>query len=310
MPPLNLNPSTAIAHDERWISEIIPHMEAAFSLKTTRKLDEIQSPFQKISVYATQHWGNLLVIDDAFMLTSLENFVYHEMMSHPALFTHPSPKDVVIIGGGDCGTLSEVLKHPGVETVTQIDIDEQVTRMAEKWFPELCQRNNDPRADLRFDDGIKYMTDAADASADIIIVDSTDPVGPGTGLFGGAFIADCYRVLREGGILVSQSESPFYHMDILQNVHRAMRATGFSDRRALLFPQPVYPGGSITCTLARKGATLDAFRMEDARNKSFTTRYYNVGIHQGALTPPEFVREALKLKTAHQHNSLVQTHGS
>ncbi|MGD9888147.1 MAG: polyamine aminopropyltransferase [Halothiobacillaceae bacterium] len=287
-----MNPSNT--ENNPWISETIPHMGAAFSLKTTQKLDEIQSPFQKIAVYATEHWGNLMVIDDAFMLTSLENFVYHEMLAHPALFTHPNPKHVVIIGGGDCGTLREVLKHPGVERVTQIDIDEVVTRMAEKWFPELCESNNDPRATLHFDDGIKFMREASDGSADIIIVDSTDPIGPGEGLFGAAFIADCYRVLSKGGIMVSQSESPFYHMDVLQNVHRAMLHAGFSDRRALLFPQPVYPGGSITCTLARKGATLDTFREDDARNKPFATRYYNAGIHQGLLTPPEFVREALE----------------
>ena len=286
-----MNPSNT--ENNVWISETIPHMGAAFSLKTTQKLDETQSPFQKIAVYATEHWGNLMVIDDAFMLTSLDNFVYHEMLAHPALFTHPNPKHVVIIGGGDCGTLREVLKHPGIERVTQIDIDEHVTRMAEKWFPELCASNNDPRACLTFADGIQYMTDAADASADIIIVDSTDPIGPATGLFGPSFIADCYRILRIGGIMVSQSESPFYHMDVLQNVHRAMLHAGFSDRRALLFPQPVYPGGSITCTLARKGATLDNFREDDARQKPFATRYYNAGIHQGALTPPEFVREAL-----------------
>lgn len=279
--------------DHSWISEIVPHMGAAFSLKVTRKLDEVQSPFQKIAVYATEHWGNLLVIDDAFMLTSLENFVYHEMMSHPALFTHPNPKDVVIIGGGDCGTLREVLKHPGVERVTQIDIDEQVTRMAEKWFPELCEANGDPRADLRFEDGIKFMREAPDASVDIIIVDSTDPVGPGEGLFGPAFIADCHRVLKPNGIMVGQSESPFYHMDILQNYHRAMIQAGFLERRTLLFPQPVYPGGSITCTLASKGLPLDTFRRADAEAKGFPTRYYNAGVHQGALTPPEFMREAL-----------------
>ena len=285
-----MNPSNT--ENNVWISETIPHMGAAFSLKTTQKLDEIQSPFQKIAVYATEHWGNLMVIDDAFMLTSLENFVYHEMLAHPALFTHPNPKHVVIIGGGDCGTLREVLKHPGVERVTQIDIDEVVTRMAEKWFPELCESNNDPRACLRFADGIQYMKDAADASADIIIVDSTDPIGPATGLFGPSFIADCYRVLSDGGIMVSQSESPFYHMDVLQNVHRAMLHAGFIDRRALLFPQPVYPGGSITCTLASKRLPLDSFRKTSAAAKTFTTRYYNVGIHQGALTPPEFVRGA------------------
>ncbi|MBD3742527.1 MAG: polyamine aminopropyltransferase, partial [Stenotrophomonas sp.] len=199
----------------------------------------------------------------------------------------------VIIGGGDCGTLREVLKHPEVERVTQIDIDEQVTRMAEKWFPELCDANGDPRADLRFDDGIKFMREAPDASVDIIIVDSTDPVGPGEGLFGPAFIADCHRVLKPNGIMVGQSESPFYHMDILQNYHRAMIQAGFLERRSLLFPQPIYPGGSITCTLASKGLALDTFRRADAEAKGFPTRYYNAGVHQGALTPPEFVREAL-----------------
>ena len=280
--------------DASWISEIVPHMGAAFSLKIRRKLDEVQSPYQKIAVYETEHWGNLLVIDDVFMLTSLENFIYHEMMSHPALFTHPRPTDVIIIGGGDCGTLREVLKHPQVRKVTQIDIDEQVTRMAQKWFPELCESKDDPRATLRFEDGVAFMRQAPEASADIIIVDSTDPIGPGEGLFGPAFLADCRRVLRPQGIMVGQSESPFYHMDILQNYHRAMIQAGFDERRTLLFPQPVYPGGSITCTLASKGLPLHAFRREDARHKGFSTRYYNAGVHQGALELPEFVREALE----------------
>src|SRR5574338_1669805 len=117
------------------------------------------------------------------MLTTRDNFLYHEMMTHPVLYTPAAPRNVAIIGGGDCGTLREVLRHPEVESVVQIDIDERVTRLAEKYFPELCESNADPRAKLLFDDGIQWMKDARRESIDLIIIDSTDPVGPAEGLF-------------------------------------------------------------------------------------------------------------------------------
>ena len=134
-----------------WHYENFEPSGSAIGYRITRKLDEVQSPFQKIEIFETTDWGNLMLIDGAVMLTTRDNFLYHEMMSHPALFTHANPKQVVIIGGGDCGTLREVLKHPGVERAVQCDIDEQVTRMAEKYFPELCDSNHDPRAELLFD---------------------------------------------------------------------------------------------------------------------------------------------------------------
>jgi len=281
-------------YEGSWVYETVDGMGARFGIKVRRKLLDEQTPFQHLEVFETEHWGNLMLLDDVMMLSSLENFLYHEMMAHPALFTHPNPRRVVIIGGGDCGTLREVLKHPGVEQVTQIDIDEAVTRAAERFFPELVSSNDDPRAELLFDDGIAWMRNAPSGSVDVIIVDSTDPIGPGTGLFGPAFIQDCHRVLGDNGIMVGQSESPFYHMHILQNYHRAMRDAGFADRRSLLFPQPVYPGGSITCTLASKAAdSLGTFRETDAAAKPFDTRYYNAGIHTGALSTPPFMVEGL-----------------
>ena len=142
---------------DNWYIEHFEPTGSAIGYRVEAKLDEVQSPFQKIEIYRTTDWGNLMLIDGAVMLTSRDNFLYHEMISHPVLFTHAAPKRVVIIGGGDCGTLREVLKHPGVESVTQCDIDEQVTRMAEKHFPELCESNADPRAELLFDDGVAYM---------------------------------------------------------------------------------------------------------------------------------------------------------
>ncbi len=277
--------------DANWFTEIERRAASAFSLKIKRKLHEEQSSFQKVEVYETEQFGNLMTLDGFIMLTSRDNFVYHEMMTHPVLFTHPNPKNVVIIGGGDCGTLREVLKHPNIETVVQVDIDEAVTRASEKYFPELCESNHDPRAKLLFDDGIKWMQNAADNSVDIVIVDSTDPVGPGEGLFNVAFYQQCRRVLGEQGLLVQQSESPLIHLPLLQSIHRAQREAGFATTRSLQFFVVSYPSGWWTATIA--GQDLTQFRHEDAVNCGFETLYYNSTIHQASFALPNFLQQAL-----------------
>ena len=278
---------------DKWFTEITTAQGAAFSIRIREKLHEEMTPFQTIEVFATEGFGNLMTIDGIVMLSSRENFLYHEMMAHPALFTHADPRRVCIIGGGDCGTLHEVLKHPAVESVVQIDIDAGVTQAAELYFPELTASNTDPRARLLFEDGIQWMKQAGAGNLDLIIVDSTDPIGPAVGLFTQVFYADCLNALAEGGILVQQSESPLYDMDILKAMHRAMRAAGFTDSRTLFFPQTVYPSGWWSATMARRGDALDGFRVEDARNKPFETQYYNAEIHQGSLAQPEFFRRVL-----------------
>ncbi|CAM3689613.1 polyamine aminopropyltransferase [Rheinheimera salexigens] len=282
--------------DNKWFTEIFAASGSAFGLAITKKLDEVKSPFQHIEMFETTHFGNLMVIDDVIMLSSRDNFLYHEMLSHPVLFSHDKPKNVVIIGGGDCGTLREVLKHTDVETVTQIDIDEQVTRMSEKYFPELCASNNDPRATLKFDDGIKYMREAAAESIDVIIVDSTDPIGPGEGLFNRAFYDSCRKALKPNGILVQQSESPLIHMPLLKDMRDAMTDVGFSALQTLLFPQMVYPSGWWTCTLARKEGQFTGFRESDAEQANFNTEYYNVEVHKAASAWPNFMKKALNSK--------------
>ncbi|MGH8182665.1 MAG: polyamine aminopropyltransferase [Rhodanobacteraceae bacterium] len=276
-----------------WFNEQHEASGSSIGYRVSEKLADEQTPFQHIEIWRTTDWGNLMVIDGCTMLTTRDNFLYHEMMTHPVLYTHAAPRNVVIIGGGDCGTLREVLRHPEVESVAQIDIDEQVTRLAEKYFPELCESNADPRAKLLFDDGIQYMADAAPDSLDVVIVDSTDPVGPAEGLFNAKFYASCFRALRKGGILVQQSESPLVLLDLIKSMHTAMRGVGFSATRTLPFPQPCYPTGWWSTTLASKGGLLDAFRETDARAKPFATRYYNADIHRAALAQPEFMRQAL-----------------
>ena len=277
-----------------WFTEQVPGAESAFSLKIKQKLHEEQSEFQHLEIYETETFGNLMVIDGCTMVSTRDNFFYHEMMSHPALYTHPNPKRVWIIGGGDCGTLREVLKHPSVEHAVQIDIDERVTRLAEIYFPELCESNNDPRADLKFIDGIKWVKDAAPNSVDIIIVDSTDPIGPALGLFSEDFYRDCFNCLSENGMIVQQSESALFNMKLIGEMRNAMSTSGFGHLQTLFFPQCLYPSGWWSATIASKTA-LTTFREQDSINKPFETVYYNVDIHKASLAQPEFFKKAFVL---------------
>ncbi len=281
-----------LSGDKAWFSEASVETGSAFSLTIKGKLHEEQSPFQKVEVYDTETFGKLMTIDGLVMLTTRDNFLYHEMMAHPVLFTHPDPKRVLIIGGGDCGTLREVLRHPNVELAQQVDIDEAVTRASLKYFPELCESNDDPRAELHFDDGLKWIKEAEAGYYDIIIVDSTDPIGPAEGLFGEAFFRDCVRALGENGILVQQSESPLLHVDLLQDIHRYMRRAGFNNTRTLHFPQPVYPSGWWSCTMASR-AELTGFREADAATRAFESLYYSADTHRGALALPPYLQRAL-----------------
>ena len=278
--------------DNSWFTEQHDYSGSSIGFRVTRRLHSEQTPFQSIEIYDSTDWGKLMVIDGCMMVTTRDNFFYHEMMSHPTLFTHANPKRVVIIGGGDCGTLREVLRHDSVESAIQVEIDERVTRLAEKYFPELCESNNDPRAQLLFIDGIKWMAECAPETLDVIIVDSTDPIGPAEGLFNATFYQSCLRALKPDGILVQQSESPLVHLPLLQSIRGAMTNAGFESLCTLTFPQPCYPTGWWSATLARKQGDLSAFRESNVTNKNFATEYYNLDMHKAALAQPEFLKRA------------------
>lgn len=276
-----------------WFTEVCEEHGLAFSLRISEKCHEEQTPYQRIEIYNTTDFGHLMTIDGFVMLSSRDNFLYHEMMSHPVLYSHSDPRDVVIIGGGDCGTLREVLRHPEVQSAVQVEIDERVTRLAEEYFPELCEANTDPRATLLFDDGIQWVKDAAAESLDVIIIDSTDPIGPAEGLFGEPFYHDCLRTLRPGGFLVQQSESPLLHLKLLRDMHQAMRAAGYADVKTLQFPQPVYPSGWWSATMARKGEVIEGFREQAVAEMNFHPRYYSTDIHRAAFAMPPFFYQGI-----------------
>lgn len=280
-----------MALDDSWFTEKAKGY--GMSIKIREKIHDEQSQYQRIEIFETETFGRLMTLDGVTMLTSRDNFIYHEMMTHPVLFTHSNPKSIVIVGGGDCGTLKEVLKHKEVENALQVELDERVTRVSEQFFPELCEANNDPRAGFLFQDAIQWMHDATASSVDVIILDTTDPVGQAARLFSPEFYGDCLRALRDGGLMIAQSESPLFDLEIIKHVHKSMNAAGADDIMTIQFPQCTYPSGWWTATMARKGQKLKGFRETAARKKTFPTRYYNADIHIACQSLPSFLHEAL-----------------
>lgn len=274
-----------------WFEEAFGNEGTKFGLAIKKKCHEEQTPYQKLEIYETETFGNLMVLDGCVMLTQRDNFLYHEMLTHPALFTHPEPKRVVIVGGGDCGTLKEVLKHDSVVEAAQIEIDERVTRAAEEYFPELCESNNDSRAHFHFEDAAAWIKRQADESIDVLIIDSTDPIGPAEQLFGPEFLAQAYRVLGAQGIIVQQSESPILHAKtIIADLENKLTQAGFKHPQQVLFPQPSYPSGWWSATMAQKSNTQLMPRYEAISAKTWSTQYYNRQIHDAALARPEFMK--------------------
>ncbi len=270
--------------DENWFTEVYPDDGCALSLELSEKLYEEQTDWQKLEIYQTTGFGRLMLLDGCIMLTSRDNFIYHEMMTHPVLAEHPAPERVLIIGGGDCGCLREVLKHTAVKHVHQVDLDESVTRASEKYFPELCESNVDPRAELIFGDGVAFIEQATAGSYDIIIVDSVDPVGQAARLYSEEFYRACHEGLAEHGILVAQSESPLFHKDLIRSMQLRLATVGFTGQATLFFPQCTYPSGWWSASMAFKSE-----RMADHRLVDIETNYYNNAIHQAAQAMPQFM---------------------
>lgn len=280
--------------DQNWFTEKSDELGIGFSLKISEQLHEEQTPYQKLEIFQTTTFGKLMTLDGLVMLTDKDNFIYHEMMTHTALYSHPDPKRVAVIGGGDCGSLREVLRHQDVEKCVQIELDERVTRVSEQYFPELCESNDDPRAVFLFDDGIAHIENCEAGTYDVIIIDSTDPVGPAAGLFSEDFYRNCFNALGDSGVVIAQSESPLTHTDLIVSMRKNLSAAGFPNLATFCFPQCSYPSGWWSSTLASKQAFKSNFREADARSDALPTRYYSADMHTAASIPPPFLRQRLE----------------
>ncbi|MER3455793.1 MAG: spermidine synthase [candidate division GAL15 bacterium] len=262
------------------------------------RVDEVlldaQSAYQRVRVIRTSAFGRMLILDDAVQTSETDEFCYHEMLAHPALVTHPNPRRVLIIGGGDGGLLKEVLKHP-VERVVMVEIDRMVVDATLRYLPEIPgDAFADPRTELRVEDGLAYVRGCSERF-DVALVDSTDPQGPSVPLFGEPFYGDLHRALSEDGVLVVQSGSPLYQADLIANVRRNLRVH-FPVVRTLLTCVPSYPGVLWTFTVASKRFDPVALApgVVDERVGGFRLRYYTGAQHQAAFNPPPFLRPLLE----------------
>jgi len=265
---------------------------ASLGLKIKSKLYEEQSPFQKIEVYETEFFGNLLTLDKLVMLTEKDEFVYHEMITHMPLCTLKNPEKVLVVGGGDGGTVREILKHESVKEVVLCEIDERVVRVCQKYFPSTSYELENKKVILTFEDGFKFLTRFRN-HFDLIVTDSSDPVGPGTALFKEDYYRTVKEALKPDGIMVSQSESPWYYEDIMQSMTQAMTKV-FNHVETYIAMVTLYPGGFWTITAASDTLSLHNFNKEKSEKISKTCKYYNPEIHKGALALPNFVKKIVR----------------
>ncbi len=264
------------------------------SIKISDVLYHGRSPFQELAILGTEKMGRLLVIDGVTMLTEYDEFAYHEMIAHVPLLVHPKPSRVLVIGGGDGGAVREVLKHPEVEAVHLCEIDEGVVKACREYLPGLASGLDDPRVKIFYQDGAKFVADHPGAY-EVIIVDSTDPIGPGQVLFQEPFYAHMKKALTAQGIAVTQCESIYLHRHVIEGVYT------FAQR---LYPRlgyyytlvPTYPSGMIGFFFCSK--KLDPLRDLDEKRaeKLQGLKYYSPEIHRAAFALPRFAKEFLPFK--------------
>ena len=284
-------PTLGLIEDDWYYEEDMA--STRMGIKIEKKLHQQQSQYQKIAVYQTAFFGKLLTLDDVVMLTERDEFVYHEMLTHLPLCSIPNPKQVLIIGGGDCGCLREVLKHPDIEKVVQCDIDREVTQVCEKYFGWTQPAAQDPRAQLLFEDGVALIENSPKRQYDLVIIDSTDPVGMGVGLFLRDFYKKVARVLKPGGVMVAQTESPHFDTRMYTAIYREL-ATVFPKVSSYLGFIPTYPSGCWSWAYASLDRFAnDYFDSDRAGQIEKSCKYYNQDIQQAAFVLPNFVKRAL-----------------
>jgi spermidine synthase len=274
--------------------------DQALSLRFTGEVFfDVQSPFQRVRILESNKYGKMLALDDMVMTTEKDEFHYHEMISHPALFTLGNAKNVLVIGGGDGGTVREVLRHPSVEKVTMVEIDGAVIDACKEHLPAIAASFDHPKLELIVDDGIEFLKNASAGAYDLIIVDGSDPVGPAEGLFSVSFYTNCYNALKENGILVAQGESPKFNEKAFAELNHTLQDIfGRDNAPVSLFFVPTYPTGMWSFQYGLKNIahpkSLDKAESIDAFVAQEGLRYYNSDIHTGSFATPNFVKQLLK----------------
>lgn len=264
--------------------------DAAMTYKIKETLVRKQTKFQDLAIVDSFCFGRMLLLDGIVQTTIKDEFVYHEMITHIPLFTHPNPLKVLIVGGGDGGAVREVLKHPSVKKVVLCEIDGCVVEECKKYLPEISCGLDNPRCEIFIGDGIKYVHEHKN-EFDVIIVDSTDPFGAAEGLFGGSFYKELSECLTPDGIFVAQTETPFYLPDVVKKVFNDAKSV-FPVTKLFMAAIPTYPGGYWSFTIGSK--KFDPENADLSNAIEFETKYYTKKIHKASFVLPKYVEDLLK----------------
>lgn len=276
-----------------WYYEVEDHLKMGY--KTKGSLFKQQSDFQLVEIIDTEAYGRMMLIDDLVMCTEKDEFVYHELIAHIPALTHPDPKQVVVIGGGDGGTVRELLRHPSIEKIVLCEIDAVVVQAAKDYLPSLSCGLSDPRVEVFIGDGLKYMAEHAPSSLDIVIVDSTDPISCGEPLFSEAFYRSVAAALRPDGVMACQSESPWHSKEMLHRIAKNIRG-GFDNLHHYIGNIPTYPRGLWSFTIAGKSQ----LSLPQAGNERFAAiaddmQYLHDGMLEAVFQLPVFYKKKLSL---------------
>ena len=278
---------------ELWYTE--EHSEnVRFSIRVEEQLYSAQSPFQRIDVFSSKEFGRFFTLDGLMMVTEKDEFIYHDMITHVAMATNPEIKKVLVIGAGDGGTVRELTRYNTIEHIDMVEIDKMVVDACIKYLPQTASKLNDERVSLIFEDGLKFVRTKTN-EYDLIIVDSTDPFGPGEGLFTKEFYGNSFNSLKEDGILVNQHEPPYYesYAKSMQRAHKRIREF-FPICKVYQAHIPTYPSGHWLFGFASKKYDPVKDLNADKWNKlGLKTKYYNTEIHKGAFALPNYVIELL-----------------
>jgi spermidine synthase len=259
--------------------------------KITQTLHTEKTEFQDMAVIDTEQFGRMLVLDGMVMTTLKDEFVYHEMISHLALNTHPNPENVLVIGGGDGGAIREIVKNPKVKKATLVEIDGRVIEISKQYLPEIAVAlTNNPKVEVKVEDGIKHINESAN-QYDVILVDSTEPIGPAVGLFALDFYKAIHKALKADGIMVAQTESPFFNADLISRVYKDISGV-FPICKLYLANIPTYPSGLWSFTMGSK--QYDPEQIDEKNLPELETKYYTPDIHKSVFRLPKFVQNLLK----------------
>jgi len=266
-----------------------------FSIKIDKQLVSAKSDFQRIDIFESPEFGRFLTLDGFMMLTEKDEFIYHEMITHVPMAVNPKAKKILVIGAGDGGTVRELVKYEHIKRIDMVEIDKMVVDVCREYLPKTANKLDDGRVRIYYEDGLKFVRSKTN-EYDIVIVDSTDPFGPGEDLFTREFYGNCFNALKDDGILVNQHESPYYEADAkaTARANKQLRAV-FPFATVYQLHIPTYPSGHWLFGFAsKKYNPVEDLKADEWNKFGIETRYYNTELHKGSFALPNYVKDLIK----------------